>query len=59
MNTRIEELLNLATEDILGVPLVNQEKFAELIIKDAIAIANDQYFAYEVVDSIRKEFQLE
>ena len=34
MNERINELLKTATDNILGVPVVNQKKFAELIVKE-------------------------
>ena len=34
MNQRTQELLKQATEDILGVPVVNHKKFAELIVKE-------------------------
>lgn len=36
MNTVIEELKKQATEDIMGVPVLNAEIFAELIVKDCI-----------------------
>jgi preprotein translocase subunit SecB len=34
MNPRIQELAQQATEDILGVKIVNQQHFAELIIAE-------------------------
>lgn len=33
MNERIQQILKQATEDILGVKVVNHNKFAELIIQ--------------------------
>ena len=39
MNDIIKELLEQSTEDILGVPVVNQKRFAELIIFECIKLA--------------------
>ena len=39
MNERTEELLKIATENILGVPVVNHKKFAELIVNECADIA--------------------
>lgn len=36
MNNVIETLKKQATEDILGVPMLNAEMFAKLIVKDCI-----------------------
>lgn len=36
MNTIIEQLAQDATEDILGVKILNRNKFAELIIRECI-----------------------
>ena len=36
MNERIRELLDQSTDNILGMPIVNQEKFAELIVQECI-----------------------
>ena len=38
MNQRLQELLQQSTEDILGVPIVNQKKFAELIVAECIEV---------------------
>jgi hypothetical protein len=40
MNERIQELLNKATYDVLGVKQVNQQQFAELIVRECIEVAN-------------------
>lgn len=34
MNERFKELLKQATEDILSVPVVNQQLFAELVVQE-------------------------
>ena len=39
MNQRLQILANQATEDILGVPILNQERFARLIVEECVAIA--------------------
>ena len=36
MNPRIQELAQEATEDILGVKVLNQQHFAELIVQECI-----------------------
>lgn len=36
MNNVIEQLKTQATEDIMGVPVLNAELFAKLIVKDCI-----------------------
>jgi hypothetical protein len=41
MNERICKLAALATEDILGVKILNKEKFAELIIQESIQFLKD------------------
>lgn len=40
MNERIQELAKQATENILGVDILNQQKFAELIIQECAEIAD-------------------
>jgi hypothetical protein len=37
MNPRIQQLLKQATEDIMGVDVVNHAKFAELIINECVS----------------------
>jgi hypothetical protein len=39
MNDRIKELLEQSTEHIMGVPVVNQKRFAELIVFECIKLA--------------------
>jgi hypothetical protein len=41
MNERIQKLVDLATEDILGVKILNKEKFAELIIQESVQFLKD------------------
>ena len=46
MNEKIKELIDKATDNILGVPVVNQTKFAELIVQecaDHINSSSDRY----------------
>jgi nucleoside diphosphate kinase len=54
MNEKIEELSKLATEDILGVKILNKEKFAELIIEECAACCGSQADK----KNIRKRFGL-
>ena len=39
MNARLQQLADQATEDILGMPILNQERFARLIVEECVAIA--------------------
>ena len=39
MNARLQQLADRATEDILGMPILNQERFAQLIVEECVAIA--------------------
>lgn len=34
MNERVQDILKQATDDILGVKVVDQKKFAELIVRE-------------------------
>ena len=42
MHKRIQEIMASATEDIMGVKTVNQEKFASLLIRECAYIASMQ-----------------
>jgi hypothetical protein len=47
MNAEIQKLLNKATEDILGVPVVNQEMFARLLIEECATICYELRYTNE------------
>jgi len=47
MNSQIQEILNRSTEDILGVPVVNQELFARLLIEECAKICFELRFTTE------------
>jgi hypothetical protein len=50
MNERIKELLEQSTEHIMGVPVVNQKRFAELIVQECaelVRIQNEQFMENE------------
>lgn len=42
MNPRIQELAQQATEDILGVPVLNQQHFAESIVRECARVLEQQ-----------------
>ena len=44
MNAQIQEILDKATDDILGVPVVNQEKFARLLVAECAKICDELKF---------------
>ena len=43
MNQRLQELLQQSTDNILGVPIVDQKKFAELIVRECMRQIEEQY----------------
>jgi hypothetical protein len=47
MNEQIQKLLNKATDDILGVPVVNQEMFARLLIEECAKICYELTYTTE------------
>ena len=47
MNIQIQKILDKATEDILGVPVVNQELFARLLIEECATICYELRFTKE------------
>ncbi len=47
MNPQIQKCLDRATEDILGVPVVNHELFATLLIQEAADICLNLQFTAE------------
>ena len=63
MNNVIEQLKAQATEDVMGVPVLNAEMFAELIVKECTHFNYDFLESYreacEVNDKIRKHFGVE
>ena len=44
MNAQIQSILDKATDDVLGVPVVNQEKFARLLIEECATICFELKF---------------
>ena len=61
MNEIINKLKKQATEDILGVPILNAELFAESIIRECAEIARQQNLekaerSYMVHEAIKDHF---
>jgi hypothetical protein len=44
MNPQIQEILNKSTDDIMGVPIVDQERFARLLIEECAKICDELKF---------------
>jgi len=44
MNPQIQEILNKSIEDIMGVPVVNQELFARLLVTECAKICDELKF---------------
>jgi len=47
MNPQIQEIISKATKDVLGVPVVNQELFARLLIEECATICFELQFTSE------------
>jgi hypothetical protein len=47
MNPQIQKILTKATEDIMGVPVVNQQLFARLLIEECATICFELQFTAE------------
>jgi hypothetical protein len=47
MNSQIQRLLDKSTDDILGVKVVNQEKFARLLIEECVTVIDGMRFTDE------------
>ena len=47
MNERIKELAKQATKEIMGIPVLDQEEFAQLIARDCARICEDLSFTPE------------
>ena len=43
MNERIKQLREQATDNILGVKILDDEKFAELIVQECVRYFNEDY----------------
>ena len=48
MNSRLQQLADQATDDILGVPVMDPERFAELIVRECAYIANTNSHQWQV-----------
>ena len=47
MNAQIKEILVKSTDDIMGVPVVDQAKFARLLIEECAKICDELKFVKE------------
>ena len=47
MNPQIKEILDKSTDDIMGVNVVDQEKFARLLIEECAKICDELKFVKE------------
>lgn len=44
MNPQIQEILTKSTDDIMGVPVVDQQRFARLLIEECAKICDELKF---------------
>jgi len=58
MNERIKQLREQATDNILGVKILDDEKFAELIVQDCLDIVNRKEYSYHEADPLWETAQL-
>ena len=65
MNERIREITGQVLDELvpetwvaLGYDKIKEIQYrtAELIVRECIAITNDQYFAYEAVEALHERF---
>lgn len=60
MNERYKELATQATDMILGVPILDQKKFAQLIIEECASLFpltfTDEQYQRRIDKTIRKHF---
>jgi hypothetical protein len=47
MNPQVKSIIDKSTDEILGVPVVNQEKFARLLIEECVNIIDGMRFTDE------------
>jgi len=47
MNDQIKRILAKATDDVLGVPVVNQEVFARLLLEECVTLIDGMKFTDE------------
>jgi hypothetical protein len=59
MNSRIQELAQQATQDILGVPTLDQQKFAELIVRDCVLISRTSTDGFSAGRRMEQHFGVE
>ena len=60
MNQRLQELLQQSTDNILGVPIVDQKKFAELIVADVLdEVLQAMDDGMDVYDTVASKFGVE
>lgn len=54
--SKIEQLAELAIEDILGVKIINRQKFAELIINECAFFIEDTLDDHFAAEQLREYF---
>ena len=58
MNDRLQALADQATENILGVPILNQKLFAESIVRECLTIVNRYEYSYHEADPLWETAEL-
>ena len=58
MNPKLQSLADQATENILGVPILNQERFAESIVRECLTIVNRKEYSYHEADPLWETAEL-
>ena len=59
MNQRIRELAEQATDDILGVKVLDQKKFAELIVRECVLISRTSTDGFSAGRRMEEHFGVE
>ena len=56
MNERTQQLLKQSTDHILGVPIVDQKKFAELIVRECSNFLKDKLDDHFAAEQLEEHF---
>jgi len=59
MSQIIQEMADQSTEDIMGVKILNKEKFAELIVRECVVISRTSTDGFSAGRKMEEHFGVE
>jgi len=59
MNQQIQKLLQQATDDIMGVPVIDHAKFAQLIVRECSDFLKDTLDDHFAAEQLEEHFGVE